>query len=222
MKRRNFYCAAGLMWLALFSAQAQYYYAPPAGVGPYFKADIGPSFFQDGQLNDFGGPAGNSVRYDTGLAAAASVGYAFNSNLSAGLEVGYNGAQIDSVPGFVSDNSSLSYVPVLVNATLSFPIPHTNIIPYVGAGVGFADAVFDTDRFGNGADFVTGSESDVVPAGQIFAGVRFRVLPQTTVGLGYEFFATGDPSFNYPPDNFHVRFQGARAHAFLLTVGVEF
>ena len=46
-----------------------------------------------------------------------------------------------------SDNSRLYNVPFLVNATLSFPIPRTNIIPYVGAGVGGADVVFDTDNF---------------------------------------------------------------------------
>ena len=86
------------------------------------------------------------------------------------------GAKINNVPGYLSDNSRFYNVPFLVNATLSLPIPRTNIIPYVGAGVGGADVVFDTDNFQDSGGFngVVGSENDVVFAGQIFAGVAFR------------------------------------------------
>lgn len=208
--------------LGLSAARAQYYQSVDEWGGPYFRADVGPAFFPDGRLTDFGGPAGNSVRYQTGFSADAALGYTFNPNVSADFEFGAIGAKIDSVPGFVSDNSRLYYLPFLGNVTVSLPIPRSNVVPYFGAGVGFAAAVFDTDNFGNGTDFVTGSESDVVPAGQLFAGVRFLLTPRASLGAGYKFFATGDPRFSYPPDDFRVGFRGARASAFLFTFNVMF
>ena len=45
-------------------------------------------------------------------------------------------------------------------------------------------------------DYVTGSENDVVFAGQVFAGIAFRVEPtMLSLDLGYKYFATGDPTF---------------------------
>lgn len=205
------------------AVRAQYYYAVPAGAGPYLRGDIGPSFFPDGRLTQFGGAAGSSVNYQTGLAADAAIGYAFNRNFSADFEFGFLGAKIDSVPGFFSDNSRLYYVPFLANAVLSLPLRHSSIVPYLGAGAGFAAAVFDTDGFGPSVNnYVTGSESDVVPAGQIFAGVRFQLMPNASLGVAYKFSATGDPSFSYPPDNYHVGFKGARASSILFTFDVRF
>ena len=222
MKRRNLYLAVTALCLGAFAAQAQPYYASTEGAGPYFRAGFGPAFFQDGTLKQFGGPTGNPVNYDTGLTLDAAMGYAFNPNVSADFETGFIGAKIDSVPGFFSDDSRLYYVPFLGNVTLSLPIPRSNVIPYLGAGIGFAAAEFDTDGFGRGADFVTGSESDVVPAGQIFAGVRFLLTPQASIGLGHKFYATGDPTFTYPPDNFNVGFKGARTHSVLFTFNLKF
>jgi opacity protein-like surface antigen len=214
---------AGILCLVT-GVQAQYYYAAPVGAGPYFRADLGPSFFQDGRVN-YGGMIGDPVRYDVGLAGDLALGYAFNPNFSADFELGYNGAEIDSTSGFISHHSHLYNVPFLVNGTVSFPIPRSNVTPYFGAGVGFAATVFDTDYFGPSAtpgDFVSGSESDVVPAGQVFAGVRFRLAPNASLGVGYKFFVTGDPTFTYPPDDFDVGFRGTRAHSILLTAEVRF
>lgn len=227
---------AGVIALSLCAgaavAQAQYYYnsPPPAGpyppppavlylppdAGPYFRLGVGPSFFDDGLLTTFGGPVSSEVDYKTGLAADAAVGWAFNQNVALDFETGFIGAKINNVSGFSSDHSSLYNVPFLVNVTLSLPIPRTNLIPYIGAGVGGADVVFDTDSFSDGVTTVTGSENDVVIAGQIFAGLRFRLSQNMSLDAGYKYFATADPSFSYPPaPNFPVGFRGVRTHSFL-------
>ncbi len=197
-------------------ASAQGYYYLPEDVGPYFRLGVGPSFFQNGRLTEFGVPVSSPVKYQTGLAADAAFGWAFNKYVAADFETGYIGAKIDSVPGYFSNNSHLYNVPFLVNVTLSLPIPHSFVIPYVGAGVGGADVVFDTDNFNDGVDAVFGSENDVVFAGQIFAGLRFRLSRDMSLDLGYKYFATGDPTFTYPPDNFNVGFRGVRTHSVLL------
>ncbi|HLZ53367.1 MAG TPA: outer membrane beta-barrel protein [Verrucomicrobiae bacterium] len=220
-----------ILCLGAAVAQAQYYAYLPEGAGPIFRLGVGPSFFQDGQLTQFStpgiaptGPVPSKVDYDTGLAFDAALGWAFNKYAALDFETGFIGAKINNVPGYLSDNSRLYNVPFMVNATLSYPIPRTNIIPYVGAGVGGADVVFDTDNFQDNAGIngVVGSENDVVFAGQIFAGVRFALSRHLMLDVGYKYFATDDPTFTYPPDNFNVGFKGARTHSVLFGLTFDF
>ena len=222
---------AGLLCLGAAVAQAQYYAYLPEGAGPIFRLGVGPSFFEDGQITQFStpgvaptGPVPSTVDYDTGFAFDAALGWAFNKYAALDFETGFIGAKINNVPGYLSDNSRLYNVPFMVNATLSLPIPHTNIIPYVGAGVGGADVVFDTDNFedSNLNNGVVGSENDVVFAGQIFAGVHFALTRHLMLDVGYKYFATDDPTFSYPPDNFKVGFKGARTHSVLFGLTFDF
>ena len=95
--------------------------------------------------------------------------------------------------------------------------------PYIGAGVGGANSVFDTDSFTDGSTIVSGSESDVVFAWQAFAGLRFQLNSRMSFGIGYKYFATGNPTFSYPPSpNFDVGFQGVRTHSVLFTFQMNF
>ena len=237
--------------LGAFAARAQYYYyptpppppppgpypppPPPAGpyfpvdAGPYFRMDIGPSFFQDGQLTRFStpgippsGPVPSPVKYRTGLSADGAFGYAFNKYIATDFEVGYIGAQIDSVPGYFANNSYIDNIPFLANVRLTYPIPHSFVALYAGVGVGGADVIFDGDYFGNNTDTVVGSESEVVFAWQAFAGVRFRVARDLSLAVGYKYFATENTTFTYPPDNFNVGFDGVQSHSILFTLEWKF
>ncbi|HUE36810.1 MAG TPA: outer membrane beta-barrel protein, partial [Candidatus Acidoferrum sp.] len=125
--------------------------------------------------------------------------------------------------GYQSNHSTIANVPILANATLSLPIPHTDIVPYIGGGAGGAVSVFDGHTFNDGTDFVQGEESDTVFAYQAFAGVRFTLGPNVSVGVGYKYFATADPTFSYPPSpNLNVRFSGIQSHSVLFTLQVNF
>jgi len=207
-------------------AQAQYYYQLPEGAGPFFRMEVGPSFFQNGHVSepDALAPSPNTVKYRTGLAADAAFGYAFNQYAALDFELGYVGAKIDSVPGYFANNTYVDNVPFLANFTLSYPIPRTIMVPYIGMGVGGADVILDADNFQNVAsgDVVDGKENDVVFAWQAFAGVRFRLARDLSLGIGYKFLATEDPSFTYPPDNFHVNFDGARTHSVMASLEWKF
>lgn len=234
MTRRNFPIIAGALFcLGAFTAYAQnyntepppaapppsdYYFFTPEGAGPYFRAGAGPSFFQDGRLTQFGGPANNTVQYDAGAAVNAAVGYAFNKFFAMDFETGYIGARIRNVPGYFSDNSTIENVPLLFNGVISIPNRRNNVVPYFGAGVGPSVSVFDTDGFSDGSTTVFGRESDTVFALQVFAGLRFMINPEMSLGFGYKYFATGDPTFSYPPGpNFDVGFKGVRTHSVLFT-----
>jgi opacity protein-like surface antigen len=208
-----------LLGLGVVVTPAQYSTDLPSDAGPIFRIGGGPSFFQEGRLTQYGVSVSSPVEYDTGFAFDMAAGWAFNSYAALDFETGLIGAQINNVPGYISDNSYLYNVPFHANFTLSYPIPHTFLIPYAGAGAGGADVVFDTDQFGpTPGNFVTGSENDVVFAGQAFAGLRFQLSRNFSLDLGYKFFATDDPTFTYPPDNFNVSFKGARTHSVLFTL----
>jgi opacity protein-like surface antigen len=221
--------------LGITAARGQYYepvgqttYYNPKGAGPYIRLDSGGTFFRDGQLTQFGGPANNPVHYNVGFDFDTAIGYAFNKYVGADFEFGIIGARINSVPGFITSGSYLDNVPFLGNLTLSYPIPRTLIVPYIGGGAGGSASSFNTDGFGiNGGNAVFGYESSVEFAWQAFAGVRIKLNSKMSLGIGYKYFATENPSFTYPPafignPNLTVGFTGVRTHSILLTFQASF
>ena len=216
------------------------FWAPsPSGQGPYFRFGIGPSFLQDGMLKGFSfasspgfpgftGPKAK-VSYNVGVSGYGAGGFAFNRYVGLDFQVGYSWASIDSVGNYFVHNASIGNLPFLGNLTLSLPIPRTNIIPYIGGGAGGSDSIFDahplqeTVSAPGSQNFVDGSESDVVFAWQAFAGVRFQIDPNISLGVGYNFLFTGNPTFSYPPGpNLNVVFRGVRTHTVMFTLQANF
>jgi len=214
--------AALLVGLGAVMAQAQDYSYLPPDAGPVFRMGIGPSFFENGELTQFGVPVSSPVTYQPGVAFDAAFGWAFNRYVALDFESGYIGARIDNVPGYTSDDSYLYNIPFLANVTLSCPIPRTIVVPYIGVGAGGADVIFDTDNFADATDTVVGRENDVVFAWQAFAGLRFRLARNLSLGVGYQYFATADPTFTYPPDNFSVKFDGVKTHSVMAALEWKF
>ncbi|MGH7939531.1 MAG: outer membrane protein [Limisphaerales bacterium] len=228
--------------VSLFTASlacAQYYWNAPEGAGPYFRGGIGPTIFQGSMIKGFYSPADSSVayngvngpagkvNYDVGVSLDGAFGWAFNKYLGVDFDTGYVWGRMNGAENYDANGSTMANVPFLANLTLSLPIPHSNIVPYIGGGAGGADSIFDAHHFtypGTG-DYVAGNESDVVFACQAFAGVRFMINPNVSIGIGYQFMATGNPSFTYssyflPPLN--AEFQGVRTHSILLTLQAKF
>jgi opacity protein-like surface antigen len=212
--------------LVTASVQAQYYSQGgvynPHDIGPYSRFDIGASVFENGHLNQFGGPVNQPVDYDVGFNFDAAFGYKFNRYLGADFEFGVIGTQINSVPGFFSSNTYLDNVPFVANLTLSLPIPRTLIVPYIGGGAGGSWASFNTDGFGTGPAAVYGYESDVVFAWQAFAGVRIKLNKKMSLGVGYKYFVTQDTAFTYPnavlgAPSVTVGLSGTRSHSAVIT-----
>lgn len=211
-----------LCFSATLAEAQEFYYVPPAA-GPYFDAGIGPSFFQDGKLTQFSYSADNKVQFDTGLAADMSIGYSFNRFFAMDFEAGYIGTRIREVDGFASNGSRLSNVPLMFNGVLTLPSRHNRFVPYLGAGIGPSVSMFDAHNFNDGVVGVDGREADTVLGWQLFAGLRFQINPQISLGVGYKYFATGDPTFSYPPSpNWDVSFRGVRTHSVMVTFNCKF
>ena len=72
-----------------------------------------------------------------------------------------------------------------------FDIPtNSPLRPYVGAGLGFAVAGVEEEIGG-----LTSTDSDLVGAFQLMAGVGFDISPRATLTFGYRYFNTTDPDF---------------------------
>jgi opacity protein-like surface antigen len=217
-----------LLCLSASLARAQSGWYLPAGAGPYFNMDIGPTVFQNGTLKGYTlaeGPLfsaqNQKVSYNVGVSVDGSFGWDFNKYIGLGLESGYIWGSINNIPGYNASGSTIANVPFLGNLTLSCPIPHTNIVPYIGGGVGGAESIFDAHAFSDQGQhqIAYGSEDDTVFAYEAFAGVRFMLTPNIALGLGYKYFATGNPTFSYPPaPNLNIAFSGVRTHSVMFTL----
>ncbi len=194
----------------------------------YLRLDIGPAFVQGGALEQFGERANADVDYKAGLALSGAVGYHFIPDFAAELEFGAVCADVKSVPGFYSYDTYLNHVVFLVNLVYSRQLPHTRLVPHVGAGLGGAVAVFGTDGLGDGQIEVIGEETDFVFAWQVFAGIRIALSPVASLGVTYKYFGAEDSSFSFPPahpwlgPNMAIAFEGVRAHALTVSLRVEF
>lgn len=216
--------------ISLFTASlahAQYYWFGPPGAGPYLRAGIGPTIFQDSELKGFsvfGTTAPSApMTYDVGMTIDGALGWAFNKYISLDGDFGYVWGRMNSVQNYFANGSTMGNVPFLANLTVSLPIPHTNIVPYIGGGAGGSDSIFDAHNFtynGGGQPYIDGSASDTVFAYQAFAGVRFMLDPSLSLGIGYQFFATGNPTFS--GNGVSAEFQGVRTHSILFTIQANF
>lgn len=199
------------------TAHAQYRSVSTGNAGFYWGLDVGPTMAEDGHLTDFGGVGSSQeIDYDVGIRMNMAGGYAFNQNFATELELGWSLNTIDSIQGADISDTWFSTVPILANVVLQFPIPRTVLVPYIGAGVGGAVTIFDTDGLfqplpgGGGAGGVGvagppgpagvvlhGSDSDFVFAWQAKAGLNFELNDMISLGIGYRFLWIDESSYSY-------------------------
>jgi opacity protein-like surface antigen len=223
-----------LILFATLSAFGQHRSFITQDAGPYWRVDVGSAIAQDNHLTDFAGlTSGNKIRYDVGFAFDAALGYAFNKWVAAELETGWTWNAIDSIQGLQVDDTSFSTIPIFANVVLQYPIPRTLVVPYIGAGVGGAATIFDTDgvfyQTGSGGLGFFGTSSDFVFAYQGFAGVRIQLNDQMQLGVGYKYLATDRSTFGEDTDYYyyygpelHLGVSSQAIHMALLTFTFKF
>lgn len=171
--------------------------------GFYYTVDGGATIPMDGNVTRFGSfSSGQKVDYGVGAGFDLAGGYAFNKYFAVEIQTGWTWNPINSIEGALAVNdTSMSAVPFLANAVVELPIPRTIVVPYLGAGVGGAFTVFDTDGYTRavpgGTVSLYDSSSDFVFAWQAFAGVRFQLNDKMTLGVGYRYLYTGASTFDY-------------------------
>ena len=183
---------------------------------------------------------GGDLNFESSVGFAIAYGFEFSGGMALELEVATRSGKgetitVNKAVSYDFDNSvEGSLVEVLADGTKStsakissnsimanFVLPMDtggSIIPYFGAGVGFARASlngvalkFDALKAdGSGLDTgedpvsysIAGKSSDSSLAYQFMAGVRFPVGDAMQLKLGYRYFAISDLKFNNFPTDF--------------------
>lgn len=126
--------------------------------------------------------------FSEGPAAAAALGYRYDSGFVGEFELGYRDNDVDSVSGATGQGSVDSWS-LMANLRYEFDV-NAPIRPYVGAGLGGARVNVD------GAGPIGGSligDHDTVFAYQGIAGAAYGVTEQIELFGDYRYFATMDP-----------------------------
>jgi len=189
--------------------------------GPYFHTDKGSPLFENGWQPDPTIRPGNLNDYHPGSSLDTAIGWNFNRLSAAELEFGYAKAGSNSMPGFSMDNAHVANVPLLANFTFTLPRPNARVVPYLGAGAGGDDVLYNPNGFTDGSPANFGNASDMVFAWQAFAGLHFRMNERMSLGFGYKYFATGDPVYPALP-NPNAAGDGFHTHSVLLTFQLKF
>jgi OOP family OmpA-OmpF porin len=198
------------------------------GSGFYFKTDAGGNITQSANLTEFFGPVapGTKVKFDAGFTAGITGGYQVTDWFAAEAEIGFMQNRISSITGAdVVQNAWYVNVPFLINAKLQYP-NSSPLTPYIGAGVGFSEALIDVDQvFLNGTS-LHGSIGDTVFAWQALAGLRYRLNERMGLSVEYRYFVADGPSWRVDATSGTatdtMRMGHTQTHAFSLAFDLHF
>lgn len=194
MKHLILAAAAVPVCLAAAPASAQDMFA---GLSPYVRAAVGASFSQDDSAFKLDGGGGFGEVKD-GYVLSGAAGVAFDFGLRLEGELGWRGERTTSGSGSLGGvrygaASKIELLTLMANAfyDLDFGSP---IVPYVGGGIGWAQAKAKTltvelDGLGRLSSEQGATESGF--AWSLMAGVAYRLSTSTSVDLGYRYLDAG-------------------------------
>lgn len=142
------------------------------GVGDlYWGVTGGAVFFSDNDINR------NDLQFDPGFAVAGQLGYIFGS-VRAEAEIGYSEADVDDLENSNADNATFSALRGTGSLYFDFVgFTQSNILPYVGAGFGFAGVGFEDDI----------NDDEVVLTAHGEAGVSFAAATNFDIVFAYRY-----------------------------------
>ena len=166
--------------------------------GFYVSASGGGAFTMD--ADNEGGGIGIESGFDTGFSVAGAIGYAFANGIRVEAEVGYRGADVDTLT--ITNDGGLGLIGLsgdaegdvrvlsgMANAWYDFAVDFP-VTPYAGGGIGFANV--DAEARFAGVSIV--DDDDTVFAYQIGTGAAYALTETVSIFAGYRFFGTTDPS----------------------------
>ena len=156
------------------------------------------------------GSVSTGLDYDTGYTLGIAGGYQFTPSLAFEVEYAYRNADGDlkglDTSGTVRSNAFMA------NAIYSFPAMGATGAwrPYVGVGLGAADAKYDPNGFGS-------FDSDYNFAYQAITGVSYDITPQWSLNGEVRFFGINDQTYENDDASFKTPF-----HTFDALIGATY
>jgi opacity protein-like surface antigen len=187
--------------------------------GFYFDANVGVALAEDVELKSFIVPTrGVDLELDPGPRLSVAGGYNFCSYFGLQAETGFIFNEIDGSDG----DAVLSHVPLLLDAVFRYDKPNSRFVPYIGAGAGgdFSSISFDDARFGGG--WVDGSDSSLVFAWQVFAGLRFKLNDRMSIGGGYKYFDADGAEWDVEHTSGDIETDRAKVHSVMFDFNMKF
>jgi OmpA-OmpF porin, OOP family len=158
--------------------------------GPYMSLGVGANWLNDADVTGTG--ISDKAKFNTGWAAQAAGGYAFDKNWRAELELGYRRNDVDSVNGTAGagNNGYVGAFSAFANMLYDFDTG-SNWTPYLGLGVGALRYKASSMQVATGT---TVNDGDTVLAGQGILGVGYNVTPNTQLFVDYHYVRADDPT----------------------------
>jgi opacity protein-like surface antigen len=114
----------------------------------------------------------------------------------------------------VGQSIDLYSVPILANVTCKFTT-QCGLDPYFGIGAGGVISFFEVVPSGN-------SDTDIEPAAQFEAGLKYQLAPNAAIGLAYKFLASVDERYYAASFNDHVTISGVYIHGVFANFTLNF
>jgi len=169
------------------------------GVGTNYRAPSDDSLTLRGPGGTTTG--GYDVKTNWGYAAVGSIGWGFGNGLRVELEGNYRNNSVDRITGARSTGGIIHQYGAMGNALFDFNFLNLNvggvgIVPYVGAGVGYAWNDWRNVNGRNGSAQIRTDDRDGQFAYQGIAGLAFgldAMVPGLALTTEYRFFGTLEP-----------------------------
>lgn len=177
----------------------------------YLDANAGVALADDVDLRRFLVPTrGTELELDPGARLSVAGGYNFCPTFGVQLETGFIHNSVDGSDG----DMSLGHVPLLADVVFRYDQPDSKWVPYAGAGAGGDLSIISLDHVGG----VDGSDSDLVFAWQLFAGLRYKLNDNMSIGGGYKFYSANGATWDVEDSSGDIRTGRAQVHS----IGIDF
>jgi opacity protein-like surface antigen len=190
------------------------------------RLELGGNIPDNPSINLFDGPVtgGTELDLDAGVQFNLAAGYQFNPYFRLEGELGFGYNEVNQVGNWTYPDSSLSQFSMMANVV--FELPMDRMVPYAGVGIG---GVLSTVSFGSYYYYYYSSSAgygnDYVLAGQVFAGIRFRLSDSSSLGLAYHCVVTDELKWKvqwWTGDDFYIGVDSMLTHQITLSYSIGF
>lgn len=177
--------------LVVFSATALFatvlLSGPAQGSGLYLSGGLGVSLAKDANVTGTG--ISTEIEFDPGPVAMVALGYGFDNNFRAELELAGRWNDAETVGG-ASGSGDTTTTSGMLNVIYDLDI-ESDFTPYLGAGLGAANVEDNSIATISSSSI---SNDDTVFAYQAIAGVSYDLSEVISLTADYRYFTTDDVS----------------------------